>query len=98
MKAVEYTKAAYTAYTSLEREEKSKADRLVNLLIKNEDLEKVYSFAPFKVVDDEGDKIYALNLNDKLRVFVKIEANQITVIDILNAALIDMYFNNKAVA
>lgn len=95
-KHIEFTKAATTAFHSLNDREKKKAFELIELTagdIKNPLLHNKF----YKLLLPPARHLYAIKLSLKLRIIIEILDTEIKVLDILNYDLFIKYFNNSRI-
>ena len=92
-KQIDFSQQAYAALYTLSAKEQKKAMKLIELSGNNlqslllED--KSYKLGIF------DRNIYALKLNEKLRIIVEIMDNEVKILDVLNRDLHDIYFKNN---
>lgn len=90
-KHIEFTKAATTAFHSLNNRERSKAYDLIQLIAK--DINDPSLHNKFYKLSSPIRHLYAIKLSLKLRIVIEILDNEIKVLDILNHDLFIKYFN-----
>jgi len=92
-KHIDFTKAATTAFHSLNDKEKKKAIYLIELI--SNDFHSAELQNKFYKLSNPQRKLYAIKLTLKLRIIIEILDDVVKVLDILNHDLFIKYFSKS---
>lgn len=92
-KQIDFSQQAYAALYSLSPKEREKAMALIEL--SDNSLHRLLSEEKSYKLGIFDRNIYALKLNEKLRIIVEIMDDKIEILDVLNRDLHDIYFKKQ---
>lgn len=89
---IKFTKGARSSFTSLSKGEQSKTIQFLEVL--SEDFQSTSLSTRIYKLSGTEKPLYALRLNQKLRIILELSDEKILVLDILNHDLFIKYFKN----
>ena len=90
VKNIEYTKVAENALTSLDPKEQNKAIKLLGMV--SENMTDPHLDGKLNKLTGSDINLFAVKLNIKLRIIIRILEDKVNVVDILNYDLLEKYF------
>ena len=93
MKPIEFSNAAFFAFHTLDQKNQVQAQKLLSTA--KENLTDKHLGNKIQKLDFPGRTIYAIKLNQSLRIVIEIFDDRVEVVDIINSDLYKTYFNRE---